>query len=1431
MIGLVNAETVSLTVTVDSCEIIKDQAGYDRVIIDGYKSMGAPGNPMLPSKVFNVLLPPDVVWDSVELTVVDIETEVLTGTYRVEPAAPDAAYVEGKMVYDWGQNQSVVDGKNTAVYDKDVFFPSENVALLPYSQMRKWKYSRILFVPAQYNPGTGELKLIKNIKLEISFQQSRIRALSELLRDTAMDGLAPELFINYNQGKDWYVSPDAGADINDSSSNIDGSLLLRGTDQPNTAYDYVIITTNAIVSGSSKLANFITHKQARGHSVLVVTETNFGSLSGQSPNHRSEKIRQWLKNNYIAYGIEYVLLIGDPHPYESGEGDIPMKMCWPRRGSGSYEEYEESPTDAFYADLTGNWDLDGDGYYGELSDYEGSGGVDFAMEVWVGRIPVYSAAYSTLDNILQKIMDYENESNISWRKSILLPMSFSTMTYDGAPLAEQMMDDYLTAGSYTSWTQYQQGNGACSLNSSYPSDQELRGGTVVRDRWAAQDYGVVCWWGHGSATSASVGCDGCLDGTLFSYTQTSSLDDNHPSFTYQCSCTNAYPENSNNLAYSILKQGGIGTVSASRVSWFNRFVGYGAFDGSSTNSGIGYEYVKRLTQPLACGRALYEGKLAVVGDVGSGTRLMNQYDFNLYGDPTVGIDSSTLPICCDSGTLDDTCTITTLKDIANGDVISGTGNLVIASGGNLKTNLGESFSINMAGDITIESGGSITGNLSSAAASNFTIESGGSINADANGFASAAGPGAGANGGGYTNGGGGAGYGGDGGNGSTALGGIAYGSFNNPVDLGSGGGIGYDRAGGAGGGVIKLVISGTLNIDGAITSNGGNGNAGDSGASGGGSGGSIWIQADILTGSGAISANGGNGGSYSSAYGGGGGGGRIAIEYSADSSTLAIQTFGGTSGAQYGDAGTIFPYAPTVTTQSVSDIGKTTATGNGNITALGKDNPSQHGVCWSTSQNPTTADSKTEESTKTETGAFTSSMTGLAGGITYYVRAYATNTYGMSYGRELTFTTLATTPTITTTATSSITATGAQSGGNVTSDGGADVTARGVCWSTSADPTIGDRKTSDGTGTGSFTSSIKGLIPNITYYVRAYAANAAGTAYGDQVEFKTKVALTMGVSPGSSGTTNPVAGTTTNLDANVPQNITASAATAYHFVNWTAEAAVNATFEDASDPTTTVTLTGSATVTANFALNTYPLTIAANPIGGGTVTKDPDKSDYDHGEEVKVTATANANYIFTGWSGAVTGADNPATISMDSSKNVTANFDFTYTVTYNGNGNTGGTVPIDGNAYQEGDEVTVLGAETLEKTGYNFNNWNTTADGNGAAYALGAAFNMPATNVTFYAQWTESSKRYVCSDGLCGGNTPCHKTVREAVEAAGPSTLILIAAEDQNGSFSLDDDKGLTLQGGWDKIFSDLNGGTTTLQGAPKALQGSLTFQNLRIVP
>ena len=193
---------------------------------------------------------------------------------------------------------------------------------------------------------------------------------------------------------------------------------------------------------------------------------------------------------------------------------------------------------------------------------------------------------------------------------------------------------------------------------------------------------------------------------------------------------------------------------------------------------------------------------------------------------------------------------------------------------------------------------------------------------------------------------------------------------------------------------------------------------------------------------------------------------------------------------------------PSLKTTAVTDITTTTATSGGNITADGGAAVTARGVCWSNGATPTTADSKTTDGTGT--GSFTSAITGLTAGTTYNVRAYATNSAGTAYGTTKSFTTVPVeVPVLTTTTVTDITATTATSGGNITSDGGSAVTARGVCWGTYATPTIDDSKTTDGTGTGTFTSAITGLTAVTAYYVRAYATNSAGTGYGTAVLFST----------------------------------------------------------------------------------------------------------------------------------------------------------------------------------------------------------------------------------------------------------------------------------------------------------------------------------------
>ncbi len=219
---------------------------------------------------------------------------------------------------------------------------------------------------------------------------------------------------------------------------------------------------------------------------------------------------------------------------------------------------------------------------------------------------------------------------------------------------------------------------------------------------------------------------------------------------------------------------------------------------------------------------------------------------------------------------------------------------------------------------------------------------------------------------------------------------------------------------------------------------------------------------------------------------------------------------------------------PVLTTTNHSSLLTTSAISGGTITADGGTAVIARGVVWSTAASPTTANSKTVDGTGI--GSFTSSITGLTAGTTYYVRAYATNSSGTAYGNQITFTTISNPsnfPVVTTTVASGVTSSSASSGGNVTADGGSPVTVRGVVWSTTTGPTTANSKTVDGTGTGSFTSAIGGLAASTVYYVRAYATNVNGTAYGNQVTFTT-----------AGGASNLPVLTTTAITNNTAPNAT-----------------------------------------------------------------------------------------------------------------------------------------------------------------------------------------------------------------------------------------------------------------------------------------------------
>ena len=210
----------------------------------------------------------------------------------------------------------------------------------------------------------------------------------------------------------------------------------------------------------------------------------------------------------------------------------------------------------------------------------------------------------------------------------------------------------------------------------------------------------------------------------------------------------------------------------------------------------------------------------------------------------------------------------------------------------------------------------------------------------------------------------------------------------------------------------------------------------------------------------------------------------------------------------------------TVSTASVTTITTVSASLGGNVISDGNVAVSDRGIVYSTTPSPTLASIKVAMGAGT--GVFSAIVSGLATNTTYYARAYAINSMGTAYGNEITFTTLANNPvlaSVTTNSPTNVTYDNVILGGNVTADGYATVTERGIVYGTSQSPTFSANKVAMGSGTGAFGAMITGLATNTTYYARAYATNSQGTAFGNEVSFTTLVIISLPVVNTASPTT------------------------------------------------------------------------------------------------------------------------------------------------------------------------------------------------------------------------------------------------------------------------------------------------------------------------
>ncbi|MCK4272725.1 hypothetical protein KAX22_08750, partial [bacterium] len=374
-------QQLSVIIPVGAYEI-QDVKGEQEVYVEDFGRLLVPGKPNLPSKIFALAIPPGA--EVVDVTFQTGREVVLPGTYQVSPAPlPRVIGREDPRIYE--RELQRYERNYRSVYQSDQPYPQNAVEFVRSAGYRKYNLVDVRVTPFAYRPQSGQLVYYPDITVHVTyrFAEKGRRAIVDNLPRT--EKVAREIILNYDQAQSWYP---------------------QGPAREKGLYDFVIITTDALVSYVDTLVNWET---AKGRTVQVVT-TAWINANYPGGYDTAENMRNFLRDKYPSeqWGIEDVLMVGS---YD----DVPMRRTWQDLGYGKPE------TDLYYAELSlpddQSWDDDEDHRYGEDSDP-----IDFYSEVNVGRIPWSTA--STVQSICEKSVAYEQNDDPSFKKNALLLGAF-----------------------------------------------------------------------------------------------------------------------------------------------------------------------------------------------------------------------------------------------------------------------------------------------------------------------------------------------------------------------------------------------------------------------------------------------------------------------------------------------------------------------------------------------------------------------------------------------------------------------------------------------------------------------------------------------------------------------------------------------------------------------------------------------------------------------------------------------------------------------------------------------------------------------------------------------------------------------------------------------------------------------------------------------
>ena len=553
---------------------------------------GDVGKPAMPRYLVSFLLPPDVDFKDVTVSLINPVDQELAGTWYVNPITPMRDKNDKPI---WPKGIRVTDGVDTAVYGKNASYPGVYQGNVAFGKMRQYKIVDITVNPYQWNPVTGKLRTITPGTLVVTVPNSALST-GVSVRNIPRCGWAEKILaskvVNFSEVQYYGATP-----AQSSPSQPKPAQMSMAATASVTSANYVIITTNAISNHSQMLSSFITLLQNEYYSVYVATESTYGT--GATAAACAANIRTWLYNNYISYGIQYVLLIGNPNPLNTAMPDVPMMM-----------EPGDNPTDFYYAELSNPSDIS-----------------DANAEVSVGRIPVFPDAsgnpnITNLDKILLKTKNYKESTNTEWRRFAMLPVMPVGET-DDFNFGETIVNNSLIPAGWGYRRLYEPYDKSAFgfvqdlvKNMNPLPEVPFCNKARVANNWNTFNPGLVVLLSHGHSEDA----DSILDAT-----SVQNLNDNYPAVVFAASCSNLDPTDLNPIGYSTVLYNAVAYIGGTGELWT---------DPAKSEAPI---YAGYMVNNLNVGDALRD--LQASSDITSfpPTAGENGLRLNLYGCPEVSL--------------------------------------------------------------------------------------------------------------------------------------------------------------------------------------------------------------------------------------------------------------------------------------------------------------------------------------------------------------------------------------------------------------------------------------------------------------------------------------------------------------------------------------------------------------------------------------------------------------------------------------------------------------------------------------------------------------------------------------------------------------------------------------------------------------------------